>query len=74
MEVTNLGGGVEMLVMMLIFLTPVVLVLFSKFIPKDLKPVWLLIMLLFSWVGYLVVYTLVIKKHKKDYIAKQTYL
>ena len=65
MEVTHQGGGVEMLVMMLIFLTPVVLVLFSKHIPKDLKPLWLLVMFLFSWLGYLVVYTLVISKHKK---------
>jgi hypothetical protein len=62
MEPSNGGGGLEMLLILVLFLLPAGLTLFSKKIPNVQKPVWLLVTVLFSWVGYLYIYFKVIKK------------
>lgn len=56
------GGGMEMLLILVIYLIPLVLTIFSKKIPIYQKPFWALIAFTFTWFGYLFIYGFVINK------------
>lgn len=51
-----------MLLIMVIYLIPLVLTIFSKKIPIYQKPFWALIAFTFTWFGYLFIYGFVINK------------